>query len=1226
MSNSAKFDSTIKAILYILGLSFFALNTSAKLKSEDQGIKPLSSNVLFTKNKGQWHQNVLYQGKFKGGKVFLENKAFTFLFYPKEGLESLHYKLNNPDGFSDVLNFHTVKMEFVNGNELATKLEIDSNAFYENFYLDNDPRHWATHVKSFKQIHYQSLYDHINVNALSDRNNFRYDLVLNPGADVNDIELKLCGQHSLRLVEGDLMIATEVGEIKLTAPKAYQTVNGKYVKVNCTYQLSESRVKFVLGNYNPQFPVIIDPTLVFATYTGSQSDNFGMTATYDVSGNAYTAGVCFGPYYPVTPGAFQITYMGPSTITNKGTDISISKFNPSGTSLLYSTYLGGSGNEAPQSIVVDNANQLVVFGRTASTNFPVTSGVFQSTIGGSVDFIVSKFNINGTALSASTYMGGSAKEGVNGSTALSGLHYNYSDDLRGGVIVDANNNIYFGACTTSSDFPVTPGCLQSTLNGTQDACVVKFDPNLTAPIYSTFLGGAMQDAVYSVAINTSNQLYITGGTESSDFPSTPGTLHSSSNGAIDGFVGLLSAGGNNLLASTFIGTNAYDQSYFVQLDNQNKVYILGQTEGAYPVSSGVYANLSSGQFIHCMNANLTSTYFSTVVGRSTGFPDIVPSAFMVDVCGSIYLSGWGGTLGGNNNSHSATSGLPVTPNAFMPNTDNEDFYFMVLNKDALSLQYASFFGGNQSHEHVDGGTSRFDKAGIIYQAICESCGGHDDMPTTPGAWSSTNNSSNCNNAVVKFAFTPNLVAAQLAANPGLTGCAPFTVDFLNHSVNGVSYVWTFGDGTSSTLFEPVHTYTTAGTYQIRLISHNNATCNIFDTTYITVNVLPPIVLNPISNPGICKGDTVTINFNAPSGSTYTWSPNFFMDNVSNMQPNVWPASDQTYFVAIEKNGCKVVDSVEVSVFDNTTIILLDSAHMCLDDTVRLHADQVNSSYQWNTGQTTQSIDVLEHGWYYLNVIDANGCKANDSIRVDSLHRVPLISYTMAICQTERMQLIAPQGNYTYEWSPIKNISSFNVYDPFINPLTSTIYSLTLFNGPCKSEATYDVSVFPMPSLTVTPKSSEILPGETITLNSISDTIATWYPDYALSCQQCNLVIVSPDVNTIYYAVVANDYGCKRIDSVEVKVTPSLYIPNSFTPNGDLVNDIFRPVFSGYTEIELLIFDRWGELIFSTNELNGGWDGKRKNVNCPLDVYVYKLTAKDYKNRTIEKVGHVTLVR
>lgn len=1190
--------------------------------------QPESSHIWFTKNKGQWHDNVLYQGKFKGGKVFLEDRGFTFLFYPKDGIESLHHKLNNPEGFNDVLNFHTVKLEFVNANPASSKIEIDSNTFYENFYLDNHPAHWATYVKSYKQIHYQSLYPKIDLKTLSDKHNFRFDIVLNPGSDVSGFEMKFAGQNALKLKDDILIIETEVGEISLSAPKAFQIIAGEKRLVNCSYQLEKNRVKFILGsNYDKNFPLVIDPTFVFASYTGSRSDNFGMTATYDVSGNAYTAGICYGPYYPVTPGAFQVAFHGPSSLVSPGTDISISKFNPAGTALLYSTYLGGSGSESPQSIVVDNANELVVFGRTGSLNFPVTAGAFQTTNAGGYDFIISKFNINGTALRASTYMGGTLAEGVNGPAPLTGLRYNYSDDLRGGVVVDANNNIYFGACTKSANFPVTPGCLQTSLNGAQDACIVKFDPDLTAPIYSTFLGGALDDAVYSVAINPANKLYITGGTSSSDFPSTPGTLHSTSNGAIDGFVALLSSSGNSLLASSYIGTPAYDQSFFVQLDNQNRVYVLGQTEGPYPVSAGVYSNPSSGQFIHCMDANLSTTYFSTVVGTGSGFPDIVPSAFMVDVCGSIYLSGWGGALGGSNNSLSGTFGLPVTNNAFMPFTDNNDFYFMVLNKNALSLQYGSFFGGNISHEHVDGGTSRFDKAGIIYQAICESCGGNDDMPTTPGAWSATNNSSNCNNAVVKFAFNPNLVAAQLATNPGnLTACAPFTVDFFNHSVNGVNYMWSFGDGTSSTQFEPSHTYTTSGTYQVMLVTNNNATCNLYDTTYITVNVLPSLVLTPVQDATICNGDTIALNFNAPLASTYTWSPNVFIDSISKMKPLVWPPADQLYIVKVERYGCIALDSVNVSVFSNNTKIILDSTHICLDDTVKLYTNQNNVSYQWSSGQTTQSIDVLNHGWYYLNTVDANGCKAEDSIKVDSLHRVPLLSYTMAICQTEKMQLLAPQGNYSYEWTPLKDILSYNVYNPFINPLSDITYTLTLFNGPCKSESTYEVKVYPMPSLTVTPNQAEILPGDLVNLIAITDTIATWYPNYALSCQLCNLVSVSPDVSTVYYAIVSNDFGCKRIDSVEVKVTPTLYIPNSFTPNGDLLNDIFRPVFSGYTEIELLIFDRWGELIFRTTDLDGGWDGKQKGVNCPMDVYVYKLEAKDYKNKTIERVGHVTLVR
>jgi gliding motility-associated-like protein len=1217
----------IKSIIYIIILWSFSLHLGAKTQG-DSIHHPLSSHILFTQNKGQWHQKVLYQGKFKGGKVFLEQTGFTYLFSPKAGLGSLHHKLNRPSGFDTSLIFHTIKMEFLKANSNTEKQELDSNAFYENYFIGKDAKQWASHVKSYKEIWYKNLYPQVDVKTLSDKNNFRFDLVLNPGAEVNDIALKFTGQNSLRIEQGNLIMSTEVGDVLLKNPYAYQNINGKEIKIKCRYVLSGEIVTFKLEEYyDKRYPLIIDPTLVFATYTGSLSDNFGMTATYDVAGNAYTAGVCYGSQYPITTGAFQINFAGPSSTLNPGMDISISKFNPSGSSLLYSTYLGGASNEEPQSIVVDNNNELVVFGRTNSSNFPTTVGSFQTTLAGGFDIILTKFNANGTGLVASSYMGGIANDNVNGTIPLFGLHYNYCDDLRGGVIIDEANNIYFGSCTNSNNFPVTAGCMQPVLNGNQDAVIVKFDPNITSPIYSTYFGGTAEDAIYSVALNSNDQLYITGGTASTNFLTTPGSVHSAALGGIDGFLSLLSANGNSILASTYLGTPAYDQSYFIQLDKQNRVYAFGQTEGAYPVSAGVYSNPNSGQFIHCFNSNLTSTFFSTVVGTGDGFPDIVPSAFLVDVCGNIYLSGWGGDLFGNNEPQSATFGLPITANAFTSNTDGSDFYFMVLNKDALSLQYATFFGGALSLEHVDGGTSRFDKSGIIYQAICESCGGHDDMPTTPGAWSTQNGSTNCNNAVVKFTFNQNLVVAQLATNPiSLSGCAPFTVNFINHSVNGVNYTWSFGDGNFSTLFEPAHTYTLAGTYQVRLVSNNNATCNQFDTTYISVQVFPPLILTPIPAVNICFGDSVSLNLNAPVGSTYTWTPNVFINNVTIQQPKVSPPIDTMYKVTVTKNGCTAYDSVEVFVFKNNTKIVFDSSHICLDDTVKLHANHINSSYQWSSGETSQSINVLTHGWYFLTTLDANGCKAIDSVKVDSLHRLPINSYTMAICKMEELQLLAPSGNYTYWWTPFYKINSPSSFNPFVSPEVNTTYSLSLYNGTCKSEATYSVTVFPIPSFTVTPKISEILPGDFVTISSSSDTISTWYPNYNLSCTSCTQTIAAPEVNTVYYAIVTNKYGCKKMDSVKVNVTPTIYIPNCFTPNQDLVNDVFKPEFSGYVEIELMIFDRWGEMIFKTSELYGGWNGKKKEVNCELGVYTYKLTAKDYKNKTIEKVGHVTLLR
>lgn len=1369
--------------MFFVFLSFFGFARFDK-DSLKIPVLPQPSYVLFAQNKGQWNDKVLYEGKFKGGKVFLEQQGLSYVFFSKDGLEAMHHQ-----GSKAPITYHAIKMDFVNCNLNSIVQETDSNTFYENYFIGKNPAKWASQVKSFKQIVYKNLYQGIDVKYCSQKNNFRFDFIVNPGADVSQLMMEFKGQNYLKVIEGHLILETEVGDIVQKAPYAYQIINGKEIEVNCSYVLQNKQVHFKIGNnYNKNYELIIDPTLVFATYTGSLSDNFGMTATYDVQGNAYTAGMCFGPSYPLSTGAFQINYMGG---TGYGGDISVSKFNPTGSNLLYSTYLGGTGNESAESIIVDNLGELVVFGRSYSSDFPITSGVIQTSNAGGSDLIVTKFNTSGTALVASTYLGGTQDEGVNGGAFLGGLHYNYSDDLRGSVIVDDSNNVYIASNTISSNFPVTPGCFQNTLNGSQDACVAKLKPGLNALIFSTYFGGSAMDGGYNIALNANDELYVTGGTNSSDFYTTAGSVNPTAKGGVDGFLSLFSFNGNSVQASTYIGTSLYDQSYFVQMDKQNRVYVFGQTEGSYPVSAGVYSNPNSGQFIHCFNSSLTSSFFSTVVGSGDGFPDISPSAFLVDVCGSIYMSGWGGTLYNQSQPNSSTTGLPVTSNAFMSATDGRDFYFMVLNPNALSLQYATFFGGNLSHEHVDGGTSRFDKSGIIYQSICESCGGNDDMPATPTAWSTQNGSTNCNNAVVKFTFNSNLTIAQLSTNPtNPTGCLPLAVSFVNNSVNGVNYFWDFGDGATSTAYAPAHTYTSVGVYTVQLISNNNATCNVYDTTYTTVTVLPLIALNPLPasqtgcaplivnfsnsnnstsasyvwnfgdgtsattystthtytaigvytvqlisqnnascivfdttyttinvvsiltlsplpaiqsgcaplqvnftnanssfgvtyswdfgdgntstafapvhtysasgiftvqlisfssnscntsdtvfttvtvmpplslvsplSQNICLGDSIQINLGAPAGCTFTWTPNTFINNANIQQPNVSPPASQLYHVTVEKNGCLKNDSAQIFVFKNDTKIVLDPAHACIDDTVKLFANQVCSSYFWSSGQSTATINAFTPGWYYLTTI-SNNCLYKDSIRVDSFTHVSMNTYSISLCLNDKKQLFGPLG-YNYEWSPAYEIDYTDIYNPFVSPKYDVTYTLNIYNGPCLTTGTYDVKVYSLPSLTVTPKSIEVFSGEVVQMYAASDTISVWEPDYMLSCLACNNNAAIVPTNITYYAIVYNEYGCMAKDSVEIKVTPTLYIPNSFSPNGDLLNDVFKPEYSGFVEIELLIFDRWGENIFRTEDLNGGWNGTYKNVNCELGVYTYKLTAKDIKSKTIEKVGHVTLLR
>ena len=1491
------------------------------------------SYLNYIKNNGQWNSKVLYQADFRGGKLFLEKNAFTYLFYPQDGLRRLHphqetnsstgnEKISSNSGDGITLNFHVVKMEFIGSAENTQTVQLNKKPFYHNYYIGKDASKWADNVPISEGVMYNDLYHGISLKAFSNNNDFRYDLTVNPGTNPAILKMKFTGQDNLSIQDGKLIISTSVGEITQNEPYAYQEEAGKQTKVNCKYVLKENIVSIeVAGNYNHNLPLIIDPTLVFATFTGSTADNWGMSASYDNQGNGYTAGICFDTGYPLTTGSFQQTFAGGQPITMpggwtlSGFDIVTSKFDATGSNLLFSTYLGGSDNEEPQSIIVDNGNNLLILGRSYSSNFPVTAGAYDVSLNGGADIFITKFNATGTALIGSTFVGGSGDDGVNYAGTeqpLGSTKYNYADDGRGDIILDSNNNVYIASCTQSSDFPVTAGCAQSVSGGMQDGCVFKLNPNLTSLIWSTYLGGSANDAAYNLAIDNNNSVYTTGGTESSDFPISSGAFISTYGGNIDGFLTHLSPNGNALLQSTYIGTAGYDQSYFVQLDVSNNVYIYGQTSGGYPVTPGVYSNPNSGQFIHAFNSTLSSTIFSTVFGTGQGAPDIVPSAFLVDKCNNIYISGWGGDLGGSNNSNSTTKGLPVTANAFQPQTDGMDFYFMVLKPIATALWYATYFGGDSgSEEHVDGGTSRFDKSGVIYQAICEGCAVNpstgyqvnQDMPTTPTAWSTTDKSFNCNNALVKFSF--DLIKAQAALNINPTsakGCTPFSVSFTNQSQNSTDYIWSFGDGTSSNSINATHTYTTPGTYSVSLVAIDSAVCYSIDTIISTITVYPlptvtvnspticagasgkliatgastytwsigsygtsitespnattqytvtganidgcvntattTIHVNPLPTVGtvgsstICVGDTSTITV---SGAlTYTWNTSAHTDSIvvfptvttnytvtgtdTNNCKNIatatvtvnplpiltinhpaicigttttltaggastyiWNTGSNTasfsetptittnYTVTgTNSNGCVNTKTTSITVYDlptvtasNDTICLGNNATLsasgaatyvwssgntgatvvlsptittdytvtgtdnhqcvntatlnvlvypvlplavtnaticagntatltasggttytwstsevaptitvsvkvptqftvsssnglctnskvstvttlvnhtdiasltadvCLGDSLKLYTTTTYTAYNWSTGQTTPTIEITTPGIYYVTTIDTLGCKGVDTIKVgeDAPVAIPLKNYT--ICEGDSVQLSTTAGLYTYQWYPPNGLSSTSIYNPFANPTQTTTYLLSLINGACVTNNTLTVFVNPIPSLSVHPKTSLVLQGESVTLFAVSKDSCVWTTPNWLSCSTCNTTVSAPDADIIYTVTATNNYGCTNVATatVQVDIEATLYIPNCFTPNGDGLNDIFKPLGINITDLTLLVFDRWGLQIFETTDIDQGWDGTYKGTKCQEDVYVYKLQYTDIpKNKKHTLSGHVSIVR
>ncbi len=720
-----------------------------------------TGDLQYIQNNGQWQNQIAFSADIYGGRLFLEKNCFTWAFTNESELSDFKHKGNADELNNFIIKRHAFKTNFMNSNpdvKLSGEHAFDN---YYNYFLGNDQTEWHSKVPAFNQVRYENLYDGIDMVIYSQDNSMKYDLIVAPHTSPRTIRINYEGLDKISLNDGNLELTTSLNKIIEYKPYAYQIINGIKIEVPCKFQLWENEVSFIFPEgHNSNYELIIDPaTLIFASYSGSTTDNWGFSATYDAAGNLYGAGVAFAIGYPVTLGAYQESWAGGTGIYVA--DIAISKFSPDGTSLIYSTYLGGTGEELPFSMTVNNLNELIVYGVTGSSDFPVTDGIIDDSFNGGAaitldyvlnftdgsDGLISIFNEAGTDLIASTFIGGSGNDALNAGIT----EYNYADYSRSSVIHDEEGNIYLASTTASTDLPVSLSAFQTSAGGGFDGFVAKVNSSLTEIKWLSYLGGSTDDAAYSIHISNENLITVGGGTNSIDFPATSGALNESYSGGIDGFVAIINSDASNLLHATYIGTIVYDQVYLLDRDTENSIYITGQTNGDYPVIGSVYSIPGSSQFITRLDSTLSEIEISTVFGNGAAEVNLAPTAFFIDSLNQIYYAGWGGNVNYVFNPNIGDIiGLPVTADAFKLTTDGSDFYFMLLGSNADSLLYASFFGGELSNEHVDGGTSNFDKNGILYEAVCAGCAGNDDFPVTDDVVGPENLSANCNLGVLKF--------------------------------------------------------------------------------------------------------------------------------------------------------------------------------------------------------------------------------------------------------------------------------------------------------------------------------------------------------------------------------------------------------------------------------------------------------------------------------------------
>lgn len=798
----------------------------------------------FEPQQGQWPEMpVLARAIMPASSWFITEQGFRIKLFDSSDVPNIH-KAHHRTGEEFTIKGHNLELLYKNALKPSGIEYLQPMSFYFNYFLGNDPALWRSRVYPCREVLLKNIYPGIDSRCYFNENDQpEQDFIVNPNGNVSDIQVEIKGSYGVTTINGEVWVSTSVGDAVLKKPEAWQWKAGKKVPVSCFFVLSENLLSISATEYDRSLPLIVDPILVFSTYSGSRGDNFGYTATFDDSGHLYAGGIVdtTSGQYPVTLGAFMVRAggMGPASApVFLGCDATISKYASDGKKLLFATYLGGKSNESPHSLVVNNDNQLLVFGTTSSHNFPVVSKTaFSTTNKGGFDLYISRFSEDGTQLLASTYIGGTSNDGINDGS----LRANYADDFRGDIYTDINNNVYVASCSKSNNFPVSPFAYQTALKGGIDGVVFSMDNDLKVMRFCTYVGGSEDDASYSAKLDIDDNLFVSGGTASSDFPiSSKGYAPAYIGGAADGFVLKMTSDSGKLINSTFYGTTDYDQAYFLDLDIDQKVYLTGQTKGKVKRSSNTYGKDNTSQFIGCLHNNLDSLFFQTTFGnRTTGIPELVPSAFMVDNCYNIYFSGWGSDLGFG--FRGTTNNLPITSDAYQKTTDGNDFYLIAMSKYAQTLVYATYFGGDQSEDHVDGGTSRFDKRGVVYQSVCASCPnnppGLNDFPTTSWSVFPANVSIRCSNASFKLDFNITYATqANFKYSPHKT-CLPANVTFTNLSKNGLVFKWEFGDGDTSSARNPVHAYKKPGKYTVVLTSVDPASCNKTDIRKAVVEVL-----------------------------------------------------------------------------------------------------------------------------------------------------------------------------------------------------------------------------------------------------------------------------------------------------------------------------------------------------------------------------------------------------
>ncbi|OGO12497.1 MAG: hypothetical protein A2Y53_01810 [Chloroflexi bacterium RBG_16_47_49] len=771
---------TISGVTGLTTLSWAALPPTEGGTLESRDISPEKRseiishlNVLqlpFIANQGQVDKNVRFYAKTFGGTFFVTNKGE--LVYSLSKLEegdvtslSVVDKPSLPVGDSKSSSLPVdrmpkdspfppameglgkgktkvlglaIKEELIGATLSGVKGEEEA-ATRVSYFKGSDTSKWKSGIPTYESVSLGEVYKGIELNLKAYGNNVEKLFNVNPGANPADIKVKINGANGIRVNEdGELEVSTELGTVKFTKPVAYQEKvaletpyplaeegrgEGEREFVEVAYVVEGNSYSFKLGNYDKTMLLIIDPLLA-STFVGGGDNDYTGAIDIDMSGNVYVAGSTYSTNYTTIAGAYDTSHNG-------SWDVIVFSLSGDLSTLLASTFIGGSGGDSASSLAIDSSGTVYVTGTTGSSNYPTTAGSYDISFNGGrysiTDSFVSMLSSDLSTLLASTFIGGSG------------------DDSAAFLVVDVSGNVYVTGYTDSSGYPTTSGAFDTSFNysvyGSDygDGFVSKLNSNLSALLGSTFLGGDHLDFPSSLALDTSGNLYVIGCTKSRNYPTTTDAYDTSINETgdyafynCDGIISKLNNNLSTLLASTFIGGNSWDEAESIAIDAWGDVYVTGNTESSgYPTTAGAYDRSYSGPygysdaFISKLNSNLSTLLASTFLGG--GWWDSTNEgtfSIAIDISGNVYVTGY-----------TTDYSYPTTAYAYDTSYNGQsDVFVSRLSSDLSTLLASTFIGGNSGDVAV---SIAIDTAGSVYVA---GRSGSTDFPTTVGSYDTSYNS------------------------------------------------------------------------------------------------------------------------------------------------------------------------------------------------------------------------------------------------------------------------------------------------------------------------------------------------------------------------------------------------------------------------------------------------------------------------------------------------------